>query len=261
MPPSDRASSGGMQARPAAPMLLILAWPLAGMLAGLIVGSFCATLVIRWPAGRTMGGRSQCDACGRQLSPAELVPLLGWAAGGGRCRTCAARIDRRQPLIEIGCALVGALALAAEPAPAGFAGALLGWALLVLAWLDAEHYWLPDRITWPLAAAGLLLGHGALPDRLIGLAAGGIAPWLLALAFRRLRGHDGLGLGDVKLMAGLGAWLGWQWLPHLLFAAAGAGLLLAALLHCRKAEPGGVGELPFGTCLALAAFPLWLWSA
>jgi leader peptidase (prepilin peptidase)/N-methyltransferase len=239
----------------------MILWPLAGGLAGLIAGSFCATVVIRWPAGRALGGRSACDGCDRRLTPAELVPLLAWAAARGRCRTCGARIDRRHPLIELACAAAGALAFVAEPGPAGVAGALFGWALVTLAWLDADHYWLPDRITGPRAVAGLLLGRGGAADRLIGLAAGGGSLWLLALAYRRLRGREGLGFGDVKLMAGLGAWLGWMWLPHLLLAAATAGLLLALIIRLSAPARGGAIELPFGTCLALAGFALWLWTA
>jgi leader peptidase (prepilin peptidase)/N-methyltransferase len=239
----------------------IYLWPILGALLGLVAGSFLSTLVVRWPRGESLAGRSRCDGCGRTLSILELVPLLSAIAARGRCRSCGAAIDRRHIALELASAMVGLLAMLASPGLVGLSGALLGWGLLALLALDAEHYWLPDRITLPLLGLGLLLGAGEFADRLLGAAIGGGALLALALGYRLLRGREGLGLGDVKLMAALGAWLGPLLLGPLLLGAAVIGLLLALAQKLRgKALPAG-GKIPFGACLAAAAFPLWLFAS
>jgi len=236
--------------------------PLFGGLLGLLIGSYVATLTLRWPQGRSAAaGRSACDGCGRRLRWSELVPVLSFAALGGRCRTCGAAIDRRHPLIEVAAALIGAAALAVRPDAAGLLGALFGWALLTLAVLDAEHFWLPDRITLPLAAAGVAAGFAADPpplDRLIGFAAGFAALAAVAAGYRSLRGRHGLGGGDPKLFGAIGAWLGWPALPFVLLLAAGLGLALAAARASRGHRVTAATRLPFGALLAVAAWALWL---
>lgn len=237
---------------------LMLPQILYGMLCGLVAGSFLATLVLRWPKGETLGQRSHCDGCGRQLRALELVPLLSFAALGGRSRCCNTPIDWRHPALELAAALIGGVALLAAPGAAGFAGALLGWLLLALVVLDSEHYWLPDRITLPLLALGLAFGQGTLAARLSGAALAGGGLLLLLHCYRRLRQRDGLGLGDVKLGAALGAWFGpWLFGPLLLAAALfGIGLaLLSGRIRANAAE----ARIPFGACLAVAAFPFWLY--
>ena len=239
--------------------MVALLWPSLGALLGLVAGSFLATLVIRWPEGQPLSGRSRCDSCGAGVAWADLVPLLGWLALKGRCRACGAAIDPRHPLFEIMAAAIGLLAMLAVPGPQGLWGAVLGWALLALLALDLQHYWLPDRLTLPLLALGLAGGMGTLPERLLGAATGGGGLLLLALLYRWLRGREGLGLGDVKLMAALGAWLSLGLLGPLLLAASVAGLAFAAVSRWRRtAEDGAVMRVPFGACLALAGFPMWL---
>jgi leader peptidase (prepilin peptidase)/N-methyltransferase len=239
--------------------MVALLWPSLGALLGLVAGSFLATLVIRWPEGQPLSGRSRCDSCGAVVAWADLVPLLGWLALKGRCRACGAAIDPRHPLFEIMAAAIGLLAMLAVPGPQGLWGAVLGWVLLALLALDLQHYWLPDRLTLPLLALGLAGGMGTLPERLLGAATGGGGLLLLALLYRWLRGREGLGLGDVKLMAALGAWLSLGLLGPLLLAASVAGLAFAAVSRWRRtAEDGGVMRVPFGACLALAGFPMWL---
>lgn len=238
-----------------------LLWPILGGLLGLIAGSFLATLVVRWPRGESVLGRSRCDGCGRQLGALELVPLLSALLSRGRCRSCGAAIDPRHLLLELAAALIGVLAMLASPGTVGLSGALLGWGLLALLALDAEHHWLPDRITLPLLALGLWLGAGDFTNRLLGAAIGGGALLLLALGYRALRGREGMGLGDVKLMAALGAWLGPFLLGPLLLSAALMGLVMAiALKLTGRALPAG-GRIPFGACLAAAAFPIWLFAS
>lgn len=236
-------------------------WPILGGLLGLVAGSFLATLVLRWPQGLPLTGRSRCDGCGATLRARDLVPLLSWLLARGHCRRCKAPIDGTHPLIELGCAAAGVLALIALPGPAGLAGALLGWLLIALIALDIRHFWLPDALTLPLLGLGLLLGPGDFPTRLLSAAIGGGGLLAVALVFRWLRGREGMGMGDVKLMAALGAWLSPAHLPPLLLLAAVLGLLVAGLARLRGRNIGSATRIPFGACLAAAAFPLWLLAA
>lgn len=237
-----------------------LLWPMMGILSGLVAGSFLATLVLRWPRGEGLGGRSRCEGCGRTLGVADLVPLVSFALLRGRCRACGSAIDWRHPAIEAAAALVGGASFWVAPGLAGLGGALLGWGLLACLALDAEHYWLPDALTLPLLGAGLLLAPFPLEARLLGAALGGGAMLAVMLGFRAIRGKVGMGLGDVKLTAALGAWLSPMLLPTLILVAALMGLLLAALAWRRGLDPGRL-KLPFGACLAAAGYPLWLVAA
>jgi leader peptidase (prepilin peptidase)/N-methyltransferase len=229
---------------------------------GLLVGSYVATLTLRWPQGRsTSSGRSACDGCGRTLAAYELVPLLSFAALRGRCRTCGAKIDLRHPAIEVAAGAIGAVALWLYPDASGLLGAAFGWVLLTLAILDSEHFWLPDALTLPLLGAGLALGLSfdpPWPDRLLGAAAGYGTLTLLAIGYRRLRGRQGLGGGDPKLLGAIGAWLGWQALPFVLLLAALLGLLAAGIAQLRGRRITAQTRLPFGVPLAVAAWATWL---
>lgn len=235
----------------------------AAALLGAIAGSFIATILIRWPRGRSvLSGRSRCDACDAPLRPVELVPLLSYALQRGRCRHCRARIDPRHLAVELAAGLVGLVAIAAHALPLALVTAALGWWLLAIALLDLEHHWLPDRLTLPLIPLGLAAawaGFGPpLAERAAGAAIGWAALALIAWAYRAVRGREGMGGGDPRLMAALGAWVGaWQ-LPAVLL---GAGLLgLAAVLAMRLRGQGvtATTRLPLGTLLALAVWPVWL---
>lgn len=242
------------------------AGPLLGLLLGSVVGSFLGAILVRWPQGRSVrAGRSRCDACDRVLTPRDLVPLLSYLWLGGRCRTCGAPIRAGQFAAEAGGALIGLVAFAAHPFSLALVTAIFGWWLLLIALLDLEHYWLPDRLTWPLLLAGLaagLTGYGpSLPDRLLAAAAGFLALAGIAALYRRVRGREGLGGGDPKLLAALGGWLGYQSLPLVLVLAGMLGLA-AVLLQMLRGTPVRSGDrIPLGTLMALAAWPLWLIAA
>jgi leader peptidase (prepilin peptidase)/N-methyltransferase len=239
------------------------AWTALAFILGAAIGSFLATILIRWPQGRgVVAGRSACDRCGKTLEARDLVPILSWSLARGRCRHCGARIDRRHLAAEIGAAMIGMTAILAHPVPLVAVTAILGWWLFLLAALDLEREWLPDRLTWPLLAAGLAAAWGGfgppLESRLIGTAAGFASLFLIARLYRALRGREGLGGGDPKLFAALGAWLGWAQLP---FVLVGAGLLgLGALLlrRLRGQKLAATDRLPLGTLMALAAWPIWI---
>lgn len=144
------------------------------------------------------------------------------------------------------------------------ATALLGWQLLLIATIDAEHFWLPDILTWPLALTGLIANGlilGGLPWlQIVGTVAGFVMLWLLAWLYRLVRKRAGLGGGDPFLFAGAGAWVGWTGLPSVLIWAAGAGLaVILARLALRRAV-AGTDRLPFGTFLAVGIWLTWIYG-
>jgi leader peptidase (prepilin peptidase)/N-methyltransferase len=238
-------------------------YPVAGAILGLIIGSFLATVVIRWPQGRSVvSGRSHCDNCQEQLRAADLIPVFSYALRGGKCAKCGARIDSDHLVIELGAGLIGGLALYAAPNVAGVAGAIFGWFLLTLAALDAKCHWLPDRLTLSLALVGLAVSifvdQPDLLERVIGGASGFLALFLIGWGYHLLRGREGLGGGDPKLLGAIGCWLGWSALPLVLLGAALVGLLAAVTLRLRGQEVAGDMALPLGSFMAIAAFPLWL---
>lgn len=240
-----------------------IGWPVALALLGAILGSFIATLAIRWPEGRSvMRGRSHCDGCGMTLSARDLVPLLSAALARGRCRSCGTAIDPRHWQIELAALWIGALAGIVIGGPVALAGAAFGWLLLALAALDITDFWLPDRLTLTLALGGVatgLLGIAPLPiDRLIGGVAGFAALWAIGAGYKLLRGRDGLGGGDPKLLGAIGLWLGWQMLPAVLLLAALTGLALVLLGMVRGRVARMDDKAPFGALLAIAAYPAWL---
>ena len=208
------------------------------------------------------GRRSRCGRCGAPLGAADLVPILSFAALRGRCRRCGAAIDRRHLIVELAAAMVGLVAMVAHPLPLALVTLPLGLWLLLVALLDVEHEWLPDALTLPLVPLGLAAawaGFGPpLPDRLLGAALGWAVLFLMAAAYRRLRGREGLGGGDPKLLAGLGAWLGAFQLPFILLGAGLLGLAAILLLRLRGEEIGAASRLPLGALMAVAAWPIWL---
>lgn len=235
---------------------------LLGGIAGAVVGSFLATLILRWPAGKgIMRGRSACDGCGRKLSAIDLIPMVSALYQRGQCRTCGAAIDPLHGRVEAGCAIIGALALGFRPGLEGAGWALFGWLGFTLSILDWRHFWLPNALTLPLAFLGLTLGlwvtDVTLADRAVGASVGYLALLAVALSYRMVRGRDGLGLGDAKLFGALGAWFGWQALPFILLFAATLGLLAVLAAAAAGRLVSGSSRVPLGTCLAWAALPGW----
>jgi len=196
---------------------------------GLCIGSFVGSAARRWPLRTAdLADRSRCPACGATLRPRELVPVLSWLVLRGRCASCRDPIPVAYPVIELLAAAIGATAASAgDPAQAALV-ALLGWWLLLIAAIDLRTQLLPHGLTLPLAAAGLvcggLTGHADLAMRAAGFAAGGLGLWLVAWAYERLRGRQGLGTGDPALFAAAGAWLGIDQLPAVLLIATTAAL-------------------------------------
>ena len=144
------------------------------------------------------------------------------------------------------------------------AGAIFGWLLLALAALDVKHHWLPDRLTALLAASGLLawfvLISPPLVDRLIGGLGGFVSLVIVARLYRIIRGRDGLGGGDPKMLGGIGCWLGWSALPLVILGASLVGILVAISWQLRGKSVAADSPLPFGSLMAVAAFPVWLYQ-
>jgi len=212
-----------------------------------------------------IGGRSRCDACDAALDPRDLVPIASYLLAGRRCRSCGAPIDPRHVGMEVGAAFIGFVAFFAFAGVPALLTALLGWWLLLVAAIDLDHLWLPDRLTLPLLPLGLAaawLGYGpTLTDSLVGAAAGFAALALIGWAYRQLRGREGLGGGDPKLLAAIGAWLGWQQLPLVLVGAGFIGFGAIGLRWMKGDSVSATDRLPLGTLMALAAWPLWVVTA
>lgn len=223
---------------------------------GLVLGSFLAGLSWRWPRGQSaLVGRSACASCGATLGPLELVPVFSFIVLRGRCRQCGAAVPARHLAIELASAVVVVGALLAGSA---VAGAVLGLGLLLLLVLDVEHFWLPDAVVLPLAGLGLWLGLGDLADRAIGVGLGFAGLWLVAALYRWRAGRDGLGGGDPKLLAAIGAWLGWAALPLVLLGASMLGLALILVDRLRGRAVARDTMLPLGALMAGVAWLLWL---
>lgn len=236
---------------------------LLGGLLGLLIGSFLATLLIRWPKGESgVAGRSRCDACGAVLGPLDLVPILSWLIRRGRCRACRVAIDPRHLAVELAAAMIGVVAMLAHMLPLAVVTAGLGWWLLLVAALDLEEQWLPDLLTLPLILLGLAAawaGFGPpLAERLWGAGIGWASLEAIRQLYRLSRGRDGMGGGDPKLFAAAGAWVGAWNLPVLLLTAGLLGIAAALTMALRGQKVAAGTRLPLGTLLALALWPAWL---
>ena len=264
----------------------------AAVLLGLVAGSFLNVVIARLPrmlerewrresaqrsgdveaashlAGERFGlafPRSHCPRCAHPLRPRENLPLLGYLWLRGRCRACGGRIPPRYPLVEILGAAASAAVVWRFGCGAEAAGALLlTFALIALAGIDHETGLLPDEITLPFLWLGLALNlfdaHAPLHAAVLGAIAGYGVPWLVHHAFRLLTGKEGMGHGDFKLLAMLGAWLGWEALPLVIVlssvTAIAFGTTLILLGRHERSAP-----LPFGPFLAAAGWTSLLLGA
>jgi leader peptidase (prepilin peptidase)/N-methyltransferase len=220
----------------------------------------CAELrgedVAAQPAYNIVVPRSQCPACGHRITAAENIPLLSWLALRGRCSACKAPISVRYPLIELLGAVIAVYALhrfgltVKGAATCGFL-----WTLLALTCIDFDTQLLPDDLTLPLLWAGLLVNlQGTfvpLPAAVIGAAAGYLSLWAIYWLFKLIRGKEGMGFGDFKLLAALGAWLGWQMLPVIVLLSSVVGAVIGIVLIVFKGRDHNV-PLAFGPYLAIA---------
>jgi leader peptidase (prepilin peptidase) / N-methyltransferase len=251
----------------------------AAAVLGLLVGSFLNVVIHRLPKMLERGWaqqcaelrgedaapapsynlvvpRSACPSCGRRIGALENVPVLSWLALRGRCRGCGTRISARYPAIELLAGILAALAIwRFGPTWQGLAACGLLWTLVALTFIDADTQLLPDDITLPLLWAGLAANLAGLfvplAEAVIGAIAGYLSLWTVYWAFRLIRGKEGMGYGDFKLLAALGAWLGWKVLPGIVLLSSAVGALVGiGLIVLRRHDRAA--PLPYGPYLAVA---------
>jgi len=237
-------------------------WP---VLLAPIIGSFIGVVVLRAPRARTiLFGRSACVFCDHRLTPRDLIPIISWSAARGRCRYCGKPTGVFYPFIEL-----AALALAVWSALTFtgwlmWASCLLGWSLLALAAIDFRFYLLPDFLTFPLIAAGLFVTWIADRSEVPGHAAGAVLGLAFVVAvrvaYRSLRGKEGMGLGDAKLLSAAGAWVSWTGLPSVVLLGALAALSFVLFKSWRGRNVSLGDRLPFGTFLCLGTWVVWLYG-
>ena len=252
---------------------------LTALFVGLCVGSFLNVVVHRlpkmlergWhaqcaelrgetpapePAYNLVVPRSACPACGHQITALQNIPVISWLVLGGRCASCKARISARYPVVEILGGLLAAYAIWRFGAtPRGVAACVLLWSLLALTMIDLDTQLLPDDLTLPLLWAGLIVNLGGLfaplADAVIGAVAGYLSLWTIYWLFKLIRGKEGMGHGDFKLLAALGAWLGWQVLPVIVLLSSVVGAVIGIALIVFKGRDNNL-PLAFGPYLAIA---------
>lgn len=264
-----------------------LSWTIFAILLGLIVGSFLNVLVYRLPimmhnawqdqADATLGHLprqrdrfdlvhppSHCRHCGHRIRYWENVPLFSYLFLQGHCASCGQPIGIRYPLVELGCGLLSGYV--AWHFGFGWQAAvflLLAWGLLSVSLIDLDHQLLPDVLVLPLLWLGLIInsfeGFTTLHDALWGAVAGYLVLWSVYWVFKLITGKEGMGHGDFKLLALLGAWGGWQILPLVILLSSILGTIYGvASMHRRNAS--GVTTLPFGPFLAAAGLIGLLWG-
>jgi leader peptidase (prepilin peptidase) / N-methyltransferase len=214
--------------------------------------------------------RSACPKCGARISAAQNIPVVSYLLLNGKCASCGVKISARYPLVELGTAILSALVAWKF----GFvwytaAALLLTWVLIALSVIDIDHQLLPDNMTLPLLWLGLLLSLAStsaslgLPvdprSSIIGAAAGYMSLWGVYHAFRLLTGKEGMGYGDFKLFAALGAWLGWQMLLPIILIAAFSGAVIGILMIALRGRDRNI-PIPFGPYLAAAGWIALLWG-
>lgn len=256
-------------------------------LLGLLVGSFLNVVIHRLPQmmerdwlaqcaelrgesatdGETFNlstPRSRCPHCGHQITALENIPVLSYLFLGGKCRSCRTPIALRYPLVELSAALLSAYAAwHFGPGWQAVGAALLLWTLLALAMIDMDTQLLPDSLTLPLLWLGLLFnleGHFAsLPEAVMGAMAGYLSLWSVYWLFKLATGKEGMGYGDFKLLAALGAWMGWTLLPSIILLSSLVGALVGISLMV-LARHGRNIPIPFGPYLAAAGGIALFWG-
>ena len=210
------------------------------------------------PAYNLLVPRSQCPACGHPIGALENVPVVSYLVLRGQCAACKATISARYPVVEL---LTATLTVAAVikfgATPYALAACVLLWMLIALTFIDVDTQLLPDNLTLPLLWAGLLANVlGAVPDvslrdAVVGAIAGYLTLWVGYWLFKLIRGKEGMGYGDFKLLAALGAWLGWKTLPLIVLMASAVGALIGMGLVMFKGRDHQI-PLAFGPYLAVA---------
>lgn len=262
-------------------------FPIAAFVFGLAIGSFLNVVIHRLPKMMEREWRAQCaelqsqplpeeprydlsmprsacPACGHKITSAENIPVLSYLYLRGKCSACGARINMRYPIVEAltGIAFASA-AITFGGNAAAFGAMLLLASLIALTYIDYDTQYLPDSITLPLLWAGLLINIPAtftdLNSAVIGAAAGYLSLWTVYWLFKLATGKEGMGFGDFKLLAAIGAWLGWKMLPLVILASSLVGAIVGIALIV-LAKQGRDKPIPFGPYLAAAGVIALFWG-
>jgi leader peptidase (prepilin peptidase) / N-methyltransferase len=249
---------------------------------GLVVGSFLNVVIYRLPLMMERRWRqdccelleveqekqeaplnlatpnSHCPKCKAAIKPWQNIPVLSYLILRGQCANCGASISARYPILELVTGLMTlALACQFDLSPALLGAALFTWALIALTMIDIDHQLLPDDITLPLLWLGLLFNLDAtyvsVSDAVLGAVIGYLSLWSIYHVFKLLTGKEGMGYGDFKLLAALGAWLGWQMLPEVILMSSLVGAICGIVLMLAKRR-GREVPIPFGPYLAIAGW-------
>ncbi|KPK53783.1 MAG: methyltransferase [Gammaproteobacteria bacterium SG8_31] len=263
---------------------------------GLMVGSFLNVVIYRLPVMLDRSWRAQCaeltghdqipsgerfdliappstcPECGHRITFRENIPVVSFLFLGGKCSACRTRISRRYPAVELGTALLSVLVAwrLGTGWPCLFA-LLFTWSLIALSGIDLDTKLLPDTITLPLLWLGLLVNLGtsapnsvgtfaSLHDAVLGAVAGYLSLWLVYHLFRLVTGKEGMGYGDFKLLAAIGAWLGWQYLPLTILLSAVVGAIVGGAALSLKGRESQT-PIPFGPFLAAAGWIAMMWGS
>lgn len=266
----------------------MLAFVLCALLIGLLIGSFLNVLIYRLPKMMQHDWRGQareilelpaepqkaifnlvlpnssCPHCSHEIKPWENIPVISYLFLRGKCSSCKAPISMRYPLVELACGLLSAF-IAWHFGFTWQAGAmlLLTWGLLAMSLIDVDHQLLPDSLVLPLLWLGLITNSfglfTSLEDALWGAIAGYLSLWSVYWLFKLVTGKEGMGYGDFKLLAMLGAWGGWQVLPLTILLSSLVGAVLGLImLRLRNAEAST--PIPFGPYLAIAGWIALIWG-
>ena len=259
---------------------------------GLLVGSFLNVVILRYPARlmhdwrcqcrelleigegeaiadpappSLVANRSHCPKCKNQIAWYDNIPLFSWLILRARCRHCGVKISVRYPLVELITAVASVVVVQVfGPSPEALGGLALTWTLIALTGIDFDHQLLPDQITLPLLWLGLFLNlwlglFASLEEAVIGAIAGYGVLWGVFHLFKLLTGKEGMGYGDFKLLAALGAWLGWLMLPVIILLASFVGAIVGVILII-AARHGKDVPIAFGPYLAAAGFVALLYG-
>ena len=262
--------------------------PLCLLSLGLVVGSFLNVVIYRLPLMMETRWRrdccellelpaekeesrltlsvpnSHCPNCKAAIRPWQNIPLISYLLLGGKCSVCAQPISLRYPLLELTTGLMTmALAWYFPFSPALLGAVIFTWSLIALTMIDIDHQLLPDDLTLPLLWLGLLFNLNAtyvsLPEAVIGAMGGYLILWGVYQVFKLLTGKEGMGYGDFKLLAALGAWMGWQALPLIILLSSLVGAVIGIALMVIKRRGKDI-PIPFGPYLAMEGWIALLWG-
>lgn len=207
---------------------------------------------------------SRCPGCGHKIRAWENIPVISYVCLGGKCSSCKTAISIRYPIIEV---ITGVLSIIAIGYFGinwnGLAALILTWSLIALTMIDIDTYLLPDDITLPLLWLGLIVNSFGvftdLPSALWGAIAGYMSLWLVYQTFKLVTGKEGMGFGDFKLLAALGAWMGWQLLPQIILLSSLVGAVIGIAMIIMRGRDKNI-PIPFGPYLAIAGWIAFIWG-